>query len=1197
MGKHSNKEAYFRRLQELAQVNKKVSVNETKGRTLGTLIDFKTAADGYTYGIIKENHHYYIKKSNNSNNPDITDFAYIGGLGNITDYQYKKLSDADKNRNMILNTINEAYSTKMSKTSSKPQTNKKMLSENVDEDAEEEIAQAEDKLDDLEAVTAEPAPAPEMPDVGTEEFPETPTDSPEGAAAMDDIGAAPEAGEETPAAEPAPEAGEEMPDMGGEEAPAEEPAPEGGEEVPDLDGLGLDDEGGEEVPAEEPEGEEGEETPAEEPEGEEGEEDLSAQDQDSLVSREIEKAIGKLGHRIRKTDLTDEQTSSYLKQLISAFKGDLKDLEIEDRKEIADKILKIVPDEDIEDLDVSGEDEEGLPMAAETEEKDICAECGSFVQYAESRGYTSESILEATNEEMANLAGGYINAYKDGMNEGDYTSVATHLTQESFEMLKEEYGFDDEDLSEFQSALNECGDDEDRMKKMNELWGGLKSLAKGAGDSIAKGADSLGQAAKGAGKAVADKAKQAGQAVADKAKEAGKGIKQQYYKGEVNPHVDKMEKAAKDLQQALNSYNSVLQKAGQEPVQINDLLADIFGGIGTPSAPLTKAGKEMTPQQRAAWQAGKGGQPAGIDLSQYKNETEEVEEGLDDAGKIEVQDVQPTFAQESQTLGVAVNEAHRKAKKRKLSESEQTELSQEQIDYIGKLYDTFDYEDSVGRISMEISGYASKDPLFSNFTDKKLLYSLINNEVRSIRNKFKNDYFMGDGSERYQELNTPPDNQSQRYNDHGEYMGMWEGKSKKNTNLNESEQKVRKYVRMRLEEKMGLRKAKINESAKSESLKKLDSLIDKQFKLYETVVKKKVKIGEGRYNKWSDSEKAWAEIEGRGQSDVSKRLAKKAYKGQGGIYNTGGDSEDSHVPEYYYTYDSEEPVRNTQNLTQGEIDAINDKHRERIRKEVDDEFAAGMYESVVKRIKRRLNENFGEEQRIEKILQAGFTKWHAGHYDDIEVDVSIYEGAYDIYVYKTVGDERYIDRYSLDIGDANANDFNSLYKMMEQLTNDQLDTTYEGDYERDDEDYEDSYETGDQYPEEDGRDYYDTEYDNDLYENKKKSKKRKLNENFGEEKKNSFGLDVNTFLGTLKVMDRHSGEIIDRKGVQKIPKTGESEILRNIATQYTNKYPDTDYYVFLSVPRDIEYKIDMKTLDDIIPQYGISWEWSDAVLD
>jgi hypothetical protein len=60
--------------------------------------------------------------------------------------------------------------------------------------------------------------------------------------------------------------------------------------------------------------------------------------------------------------------------------------------------------------------------------------------------------------------------------------------------------------------------------------------------------------------------------------------------------------------------------------------------------------------------------------------------------------------------------------------------------------------------------------------------------------------------------------------------------------MSESEVKLRKYVRTRLEEKAGLKKPSLNESKKSSTLKKLDKVIDEQFKLYEGVIlKKKVK--------------------------------------------------------------------------------------------------------------------------------------------------------------------------------------------------------------------------------------------------------------------------------------------------------------------------------------------------------------------
>jgi hypothetical protein len=55
--------------------------------------------------------------------------------------------------------------------------------------------------------------------------------------------------------------------------------------------------------------------------------------------------------------------------------------------------------------------------------------------------------------------------------------------------------------------------------------------------------------------------------------------------------------------------------------------------------------------------------------------------------------------------------------------------------------------------------------------------------------------------------------------------------------MNESEQKLRTYVRNRLEEMAGIKKPSLNESKKSEKLQKLDRLIEKQFKLYESQAK------------------------------------------------------------------------------------------------------------------------------------------------------------------------------------------------------------------------------------------------------------------------------------------------------------------------------------------------------------------------
>ena len=58
--------------------------------------------------------------------------------------------------------------------------------------------------------------------------------------------------------------------------------------------------------------------------------------------------------------------------------------------------------------------------------------------------------------------------------------------------------------------------------------------------------------------------------------------------------------------------------------------------------------------------------------------------------------------------------------------------------------------------------------------------------------------------------------------------------------VSESDQKVRNYVKNRLEELAGKRKPTINESAKSDNLKKLDKLIEQQWQLMGDSVKKSV---------------------------------------------------------------------------------------------------------------------------------------------------------------------------------------------------------------------------------------------------------------------------------------------------------------------------------------------------------------------
>lgn len=520
MKNHSSKEALFERMRALAEVNK-TSLHESKNRTLGTLIDYKRAADGVAYGIVKENHQYYIKKGGIKSDPDVSDFAYIGGLANITNYQYKSLSEADKNRNMLLHTLNEAHSLSLSR-------------KRINEDrAEDEIGSAEARLGDLDAATAsENEPDDVQMAAGLEA---EPMGEPASAEAEPELPAGEPTGE--PTGEPAGDlAGEPTGDLAGDE---EEPA--GDEELPDA--------GGEE-----------------------------AQDGESETIRELEKSIGKLTNTIRKTDLEPTQSKSYLKSLIQSFKDKLPELEIEDRKEIANMITKVVPPEDVEDLSsaVPQDNEEGM-------EEGACNECGSFAKYAESRGYGSaDALMECGEEEVSNLVSGYANANADGMNDGDHENVALVIklvNPEILNTLKGDYGHEEyaNKLTPYVQGMNE-ETEEEGYAKLNELFGSLGRGIKGA----------LGKVGGDVVKGVSDKYT----AAKEKVQQYGTGVKQAYHQANVGAEMDKLNDQANNLRQQAIALATRAQKAGQTEVNVNSLLRGLGNQIitGNIDVSKTKAG-------------------------------------------------------------------------------------------------------------------------------------------------------------------------------------------------------------------------------------------------------------------------------------------------------------------------------------------------------------------------------------------------------------------------------------------------------------------------------------------------------------------------------------------------------------------------------------------------------------------------------
>jgi hypothetical protein len=524
MAKHKSEEAFNARMRQLANIGGTSSLKESN--SLGELIDVKRTADGVAYGIVKENHQYYIKKGGLRENPSVADFAYIGGLSNITEHQYPSLSTADKNRNFLLATINESLSTKVSKTGSK----KEVLNE---DNAEKEIAAASKKVDDLEAATdaATVADVPSEPvdDGGEEEM----------AAGIEDM----------PTDEPAPE--------GGEEAPAPEVgidvAPEDGEEAPDGDEVDAPEGGEEDIDAAPEDGEEEEST---------GIGNLS----DSLMDK-----IGSAADEIRKENIDATGTAWLLGTFLSAFKGSdddpsnnkFRELGEKEREEYADMIQNVTSDEEkasVADTVPQDGDEE-------MEEGEKCSECGGFKEYAEARGYTSESLLECGDEEMANLMSGYANAHGEGQNDGDFQIVALLATPEILEKLKSEYGH--EEFARQVEPIATGMDDETKEAELNELFGGHKNLGKAAGQGIKQGAQNLGQN-------ISDKAGQVKQAVG----QAATNVKQTYHAGELGGEVKKLEKAAANLGGQVDSLNKRMQKAGGQPVNLQSILTTIKNQVG-----------------------------------------------------------------------------------------------------------------------------------------------------------------------------------------------------------------------------------------------------------------------------------------------------------------------------------------------------------------------------------------------------------------------------------------------------------------------------------------------------------------------------------------------------------------------------------------------------------------------------------------
>ena len=163
---------------------------------------------------------------------------------------------------------------------------------------------------------------------------------------------------------------------------------------------------------------------------------------DDLAVKEIEKLIGKLGNEAGKTTLDTKTTNRLLAQVIGSFKEDITSLSPEDKRKLADKILK------------SSEESEENP--AEVEEG-TCVECNTFENYMKGRGFNS--MDECDEDSAADMIAGYATQHGEEQPEGEMEKIAIYVTPKIAESLKNEYGHVDyvEKMQPYLDKVNETG--------------------------------------------------------------------------------------------------------------------------------------------------------------------------------------------------------------------------------------------------------------------------------------------------------------------------------------------------------------------------------------------------------------------------------------------------------------------------------------------------------------------------------------------------------------------------------------------------------------------------------------------------------------------------------------------------------------------------------------------------------------------
>ena len=130
------------------------AVNEKKENNGGAMEYHSLGADGKSYGIIRENQKFYIKVAPKSKEMVVEAYDYIGGFINKKAYEYTSYSNALKNFELKMMSINEAHNPKVNMNTQLFEANGEVMTEGTKE-MMSEIARQRQIMNNVAAILNE----------------------------------------------------------------------------------------------------------------------------------------------------------------------------------------------------------------------------------------------------------------------------------------------------------------------------------------------------------------------------------------------------------------------------------------------------------------------------------------------------------------------------------------------------------------------------------------------------------------------------------------------------------------------------------------------------------------------------------------------------------------------------------------------------------------------------------------------------------------------------------------------------------------------------------------------------------------------------------------------------------------------------------------------------------------------------------